>query len=148
MEKSADLRTIFINFHHAINEYRPHQARESLVALMQDQLDRMRAETQANREAADKAKRVLEGLGSITIPDDETLFPPLFPPVSSWLDDGVEDDDIDGYGSFKTEKDEEERDEAGGDQGNAIRLPVVERDEERASQMDLRAWDVVDETMI
>ena len=66
--KIADLRTLFINFHHALNEYRPHQARESLIALMQDQLDRKRAETQANRAAADSAARVLEGLASLEVP--------------------------------------------------------------------------------
>ncbi|RYP37337.1 hypothetical protein DL767_002980 [Monosporascus sp. MG133] len=64
-EKITDIRDLFINFHHLINEYRPHQARESLIALMQAQLDRTRAETNAIRDAKEKVERVLEGLGSL-----------------------------------------------------------------------------------
>ncbi|KAI0534440.1 mediator complex, subunit Med7 [Xylaria digitata] len=67
--KITDLRDLFINFHHLINEYRPHQARESLITMMQSQLDRTRAETNAIRDAKDKAERVLEGLSSLTIED-------------------------------------------------------------------------------
>lgn len=37
--------------------------------MMQSQLDRTRAETNAIRDATDKAERVLEGLGSLTIED-------------------------------------------------------------------------------
>lgn len=72
-DKVADVRKLFINFHHVVNEYRPHQARESLIALMQTQLDKTRAETAAVRAATDRAKRVLEGLGSIEIPDQAAL---------------------------------------------------------------------------
>jgi len=61
----ADLRTLFINMHHTINEWRPHQTREALISLMQTQLDRTQAETKALREVTESARRVLESLGSI-----------------------------------------------------------------------------------
>lgn len=70
-EKADDIETILINIHSGINEYRPHQARESLIQTMQDRLDQIRAETAAVNAVTDKAKRVLEGLGSISAPEDE-----------------------------------------------------------------------------
>ncbi|KAJ6786400.1 hypothetical protein PWT90_03370 [Aphanocladium album] len=66
-EKVQDLRTLFINMHHILNEYRPHQARESAIEMMQDHLDRTRTETLSIRTQVDKAKRVLEGLGSMGV---------------------------------------------------------------------------------
>ncbi|ROT43814.1 mediator of RNA polymerase II transcription subunit 7 [Sodiomyces alkalinus F11] len=68
ISKVNDLRIILMNFHHVLNEYRPHQARESAIALMQSHLDRTRNETAAIRAQVDKAKRVLEGLGSLELP--------------------------------------------------------------------------------
>ncbi|KAI9150269.1 LOW QUALITY PROTEIN: Mediator of RNA polymerase II transcription subunit 7 [Paramyrothecium foliicola] len=65
--KMADLRTLFINMHHILNEYRPHQARESAIEMMQEHLDHTRAETVAIRTQVDKARRVLEGLGSLSV---------------------------------------------------------------------------------
>lgn len=69
--KIQDLRTLFINIHHILNEYRPHQARESAIAMMQNHLDKTRTETVAIRTQVEKAKRVLEGLGSLGLGDKE-----------------------------------------------------------------------------
>lgn len=66
-----DLRTLFINIHHILNEYRPHQARESAIAMMQNHLDKTRSETVAIRTQVEKAKRVLEGLGSLGLGEKE-----------------------------------------------------------------------------
>lgn len=65
--KVNDLRTIFINIHHILNEYRPHQARESAIKIMEDHLDRTRAETASIRTQVDKARTVLEGLSSLGV---------------------------------------------------------------------------------
>ncbi|KAK8063245.1 Mediator of RNA polymerase II transcription subunit 7 [Apiospora saccharicola] len=70
-DKVKDIRDLFYNFHHLINEYRPHQARESLIATMQSQLDRLRAETTAIRDSKEKVERMLEGLGSLKIDQEE-----------------------------------------------------------------------------
>lgn len=72
-EKITDIRDILLNIHHLINEYRPHQARESLIALMQAHLDRTRAETNAIRDAKEKVERLLEGLGSLKMDEEDIL---------------------------------------------------------------------------
>ncbi|KAG5930044.1 hypothetical protein E4U42_003205 [Claviceps africana] len=71
--KIQDLRTLLINIHHILNEYRPHQARESAIALMQSHLDKTRGETVAVRSQVDKARRVLEGLGSLRIAEPDEI---------------------------------------------------------------------------
>jgi len=70
-EKIQDLRTLFINFHHLLNEYRPHQARESLILMMQDQLERSRAETQGVQEMKEKVEGILEGLSQAKLAEQE-----------------------------------------------------------------------------
>lgn len=63
-EKLEDIRTLFINMHHNINAWRPHQTREALITLLQTQLERTQNETKALREVTESARRLIEGLGS------------------------------------------------------------------------------------
>lgn len=62
-EKIQDLRTLFINFHHLLNEYRPHQARESLIMMMEDQLERSKNETAGIERMKAKVEEILNELG-------------------------------------------------------------------------------------
>ncbi|KAI9818819.1 MAG: Mediator of RNA polymerase II transcription subunit 7 [Pycnora praestabilis] len=62
-KKIEDLRTLFINAHHLLNEYRPHQARETLIMMMEEQLERSRAEIEGVRRMKEKIEGILEGLG-------------------------------------------------------------------------------------
>ena len=49
---------LFINAHHLINQYRPHQARETLILMMEEQVERTRAQVDRVR----RMKGVIEGL--------------------------------------------------------------------------------------
>ena len=68
------LRTLFINAHHLVNEYRPHQARETLIMLMEEQLRRTRAETQGIYEAKSRVETVLRDLGGQHVTADRDLL--------------------------------------------------------------------------
>ncbi|KAA8910557.1 MED7 protein-domain-containing protein [Sphaerosporella brunnea] len=60
--KTADIQTILFNMHHLINQYRPHQARETLCLMMEDQLQRTRKETEENRAAVRRVEEALLGV--------------------------------------------------------------------------------------
>lgn len=49
--------------HKVINGYRPHQARETLILMMEEQIEKVRGETKAVRESVGRAREVVEGLG-------------------------------------------------------------------------------------
>jgi mediator of RNA polymerase II transcription subunit 7 len=57
--KLKDIVNLVSNVHALVNEYRPHQARETLVHMMQDQVDRKRAEVMAVRQMKDKVAAAL-----------------------------------------------------------------------------------------
>lgn len=56
--KLDDLRNLFVNAHHLLNLYRPHQARESLILMMEEQRDRSREEI----KEMDRVKKSVEDL--------------------------------------------------------------------------------------
>ncbi|KAF8471275.1 MED7 protein-domain-containing protein [Kalaharituber pfeilii] len=61
-EKLQDLRTIMINMHHLINEYRPHQARETLILMMEEQVEKCKKERDENIKAKETVRSVLSVL--------------------------------------------------------------------------------------
>jgi mediator of RNA polymerase II transcription subunit 7 len=61
-EKTKDLQTLMYNMHDLINQYRPHQARETLILLMEERVERMKREIRGIEDAKDKVRTVLQTL--------------------------------------------------------------------------------------
>ncbi|KAK9246780.1 MED7 protein-domain-containing protein [Lipomyces tetrasporus] len=58
-DRVEDMRIILINMHHLLNEYRPHQARESLIIMMEEQLERKQAQIEQAKRACERIESVL-----------------------------------------------------------------------------------------
>lgn len=58
--KLEQIRIILINIHHLLNEYRPHQARESLILMLTNQLKSKRNEIKQIRERCEQVKSKLQ----------------------------------------------------------------------------------------
>lgn len=63
-EKYEHMQTLLFNVHHLINEYRPHQARASLITMLEEQLAKRREEVEGVRRMREKIEGVLAGLAS------------------------------------------------------------------------------------
>jgi mediator of RNA polymerase II transcription subunit 7 len=61
--KIDHLSTLMYNAHFLINEYRPHQARETLIMMMEEQLERKEAEVEGINRMKLKVDQVLQSLG-------------------------------------------------------------------------------------
>ncbi|KAH8723023.1 mediator of RNA polymerase II transcription subunit 7 [Phaeosphaeriaceae sp. PMI808] len=70
-QKLKDILTMVTNMHALINEYRPHQARETLIREMERQLERKQKEIEGVRKMKDKVGQVLEGFGR-EVPSDKS----------------------------------------------------------------------------
>ncbi|GJJ71141.1 mediator of RNA polymerase II transcription subunit 7 [Entomortierella parvispora] len=60
-----EIRMIFINMHHILNEYRPHQARETLRLMMQNQLQTKKQETEALKRTCADLRSKLSALRAL-----------------------------------------------------------------------------------
>ena len=59
------LKAVFIEAHGVLNEFRPHQARETLIEMMEEQVRRGREEIRLCEETKVKVQDVLSGLGKV-----------------------------------------------------------------------------------
>ncbi|KAL1610106.1 Mediator of RNA polymerase II transcription subunit 7 [Paraconiothyrium brasiliense] len=66
-EKLKDILTLALNMHALVNEYRPHQARETLIREMERQVERKRAEIEGVEKMKERVQEVLEGLEKGTV---------------------------------------------------------------------------------
>jgi mediator of RNA polymerase II transcription subunit 7 len=81
-EKVDDLNLLFIHIHHLLNEFRPHQARETLRVMMELQ-KRQRLETAARfHKHLDKVMEILDQALQM-LPDNEELESNLLIPMES-----------------------------------------------------------------
>jgi mediator of RNA polymerase II transcription subunit 7 len=75
-EKVEHLQTLFYNLHDLINRYRPHQARESLIMIMEDQLDAIRAQVKSINQAKDRMQQVCNDI-RLQAAAEKASTPPL-----------------------------------------------------------------------
>lgn len=69
-DKLKDILTMVTNMHALINEYRPHQARETLISEMERQVEKKKKEIQGVSKMKERVGEVLEGFGR-EIPSDK-----------------------------------------------------------------------------
>jgi mediator of RNA polymerase II transcription subunit 7 len=62
-EKLKDMLTMVTNMHALINEYRPHQARETLIREMERQVERKKKEIECVKKMKERVAEVLDGFG-------------------------------------------------------------------------------------
>jgi len=61
-ETVGDLKTIVTNMHDLINQYRPHQARETLILMMEERIEKLRGEIRGIGEAGEKMEGAFKEL--------------------------------------------------------------------------------------
>ena len=54
------LNALFTEMHQGINAWRPHQTRETLIEMMEDQIAKVKEETQQIRESVGRAREVVD----------------------------------------------------------------------------------------
>ncbi|GAM18214.1 hypothetical protein SAMD00019534_013890 [Acytostelium subglobosum LB1] len=73
-KKVDDISLLFINFHHLLNSYRPHQARETLISIMSEQLKQKRESISKINSTLESCKVIFnQSLQSINTEEIERL---------------------------------------------------------------------------
>ncbi|KAF2123882.1 mediator of RNA polymerase II transcription subunit 7 [Dothidotthia symphoricarpi CBS 119687] len=70
-EKLRDILTLVANMHALVNEYRPHQARETLIGMLERQVERKKGEIEGVRKMEERVRDVLGGFGELGKVDGE-----------------------------------------------------------------------------
>lgn len=70
VQKIEDLRVLFLNAHQLLNEYRPHQARETLVQRLQERVDSYKKDIENVEHMRTKVDSLLQSLGDVS--NDQT----------------------------------------------------------------------------
>ncbi|KAH3898683.1 related to Mediator of RNA polymerase II transcription subunit 7 [Saccharomycodes ludwigii] len=70
-KKLEHIRIILINIHHLLNEYRPHQTRESLIMLLEDQLAFKRKEINNIKLVCKQVEEKLKEISELPINDND-----------------------------------------------------------------------------
>jgi mediator of RNA polymerase II transcription subunit 7 len=86
--KLKHILTMVTNMHALINEYRPHQARETLINIMQEQVERKKREIEGVQKMKERVRDVLEGFEK---------------EVDAW-NGGVDGDNVEHHGSEAEDK--------------------------------------------
>ncbi|KAH6946902.1 hypothetical protein HPB50_016086 [Hyalomma asiaticum] len=79
LEKKKDMSQLFMHMHHLINEYRPHQARETLRVLLDMQRRQLLDTEQAFHKHLDKVREILQN--TVTVPSEPEPATTWQPPV-------------------------------------------------------------------
>eukprot|EP01135_Chromosphaera_perkinsii_P001646 Nk52_evm23s208 gene=Nk52_evmTU23s208 len=73
-EKVKDLELLFVNMHHLINEFRPHQAMETIRSVLEYQRDKRKAAGQELRLWLERAKKSLGKCQSEVFPKADEVY--------------------------------------------------------------------------
>lgn len=63
LDRTQDLRTMMNNMHFLINQYRPHQARETMILMFEERITRLRDEVARIREGRSRVEAALDEMG-------------------------------------------------------------------------------------
>lgn len=70
-----ELKALFESLHAGLNAWRPHQSREMLISMMEEQVKSVKAESERVRESVSRAKEVAEGIskGGLEIQEGQRI---------------------------------------------------------------------------